>query len=152
MVQDTNILSQAQVDFTVQVTILPPCTVTFPAENTAELTLLYQVNVDEEIVVTVESEEIDYQDYCEEHTHFTIEMADDPLLEIDSTMFTFDEVLRQLTISSTDRTKIGLYQFLITERSDIAASVDIFTTQLDVTVTDFCLGATLAVDTEIIEL
>ena len=79
-------------------------------------------------------------------------MADDPLLEIDSTMFTFDEVLRQLTISSTDRTKIGLYQFLITERSDIAASVDIFTTQLDVTVTDFCLGATLAVDTEIIEL
>ena len=57
-----NIFEQASVYFTVLVTILPSCTVTFPALNTAELTQLYQVNVDEEIMVTVESQEIDYQD------------------------------------------------------------------------------------------
>ena len=48
------------------------------------------MNVDEEIVVTVESKEIDSQDYCKEHTHFTIEMTEDPLLVIDAEVFTFD--------------------------------------------------------------
>ena len=60
--REKNIFDQASVNFTVLVTILPPCTVTFPALNTAELTQLYRVNVDEEIVVTVESQEINYQD------------------------------------------------------------------------------------------
>ena len=102
-------------------------------------------------MVIVYSEEIDYQDYCEEHTHFTVEMADlswaeDPLLVIDTDIFVFNEMLGQLTISSTDRDKIGLYHLLIKERSDIASTVNTFTTQLSVTVVDFCVNASLMVD------
>ena len=72
--------------------------------------------------------------------------AEDPLLVIDTDIFVFDEVLGQLTISSTDRDKIGLYHLLIKERSDIASTVNTFTTQLSVTVVDFCVNASLMVD------
>ena len=58
----------------------------------------------------------------------------------------------QLTISTSNRVKIGLFQFLIKEHSDIAPTVNMFTTEVSVTVVDFCFDASLMVDSEVLEL
>ena len=79
-------------------------------------------------------------------------MAEDPLVLIDSEIFIFDDELGKLTISTTNRDKIGLFQFLIKERSIIAPTVDMFTTYVSVTVVDFCINASLSVESSVLEL
>ena len=71
---------------------------------------------------------------------------------IDSEIFIFDDELGKLTISTTNRDKIGLFQFLIKERSIIAPTVDMFTTYVSVTVVDFCINASLSVESSVLEL
>ena len=56
LTQNKNILNQDSVDFTIQVTMLPACNVTFPLENTAVIDVEFVINVDDEIVIELESE------------------------------------------------------------------------------------------------
>ena len=156
--------------------MLPACTVTFPLVNTAVIETVFVINVDDEIVIVVESEELDIQDHCAERTSFTIEMVEDPLLVIDPEVFTFEDLSGQITIdnslgqlvvddslavdsptgqliiATTDSAKAGLYELLIKEISDISTYSNMFTTTVSVTVSDFCYYATIAVDPAIIEV
>ena len=103
-------------------------------------------------------------------------MAENPLLEIDPEVFKFEDLSGQITIdntfgqlvvddsmavdsptgqlviATTNSAKAGLYEFLIKEQSDINTFINMFTTTVSVTVSDFCYYATIAVDPAIIEV
>ena len=89
-------------------------------------------------------------------------MAENPLLEIDPEVFKFEDLSGQITIdntfgqlvvddslavdsptgqliiATTNSAKAGLYEFFIKEQSDINTFINMFTTTVSVTVSDFC--------------
>ena len=85
------------------------CEVQLPSVDLVEMSTLFLIHVDQELIVEVPGKEIAFQDYCTEHTTFTVQMSD-PLIPIENSIFSVSTVQGvevsyvSLTVSTEDRT------------------------------------------------